>query len=92
MFSTLSFWTNYNRTFSAKANYGVLISIETVFLTRGATTIIIGKATAKANTQDLSQSVIKSSTQPKLKNVITKDIIKDIMNDITNAKTICWYR
>jgi len=48
--------------------------------------MIVGKATAKANSQACSQTEIISLTKPTLKTVITNDIMKDISNDIKKEK------
>jgi hypothetical protein len=53
----------------------------------GETIMIVGKATMKAKLLACNQRLIKFVTRPRLKKLITKDIIPDINNAIKNEKT-----
>jgi hypothetical protein len=64
-----------------------LTNKETKILTMGVTNKITGKATTKAKPQASNQINIIFSTNPKLKRLMTNDMIPDINNAIINEKT-----
>jgi hypothetical protein len=51
---------------------------------------MVGKATIKAKLHALIQISIRLLTKPKLKILMTNDIIPDIRNAIINENTIFW--
>ena len=74
-------------------SYGLLVGCitnTTNLLTKGDTNIMHGKAIEKAKLHACSQRLIMSSTQPRLKMLITNDMMADISNDMKNEKTIFW--
>ena len=66
------------------------ITKVTNLLTKGDTKTIHGKAIEKAKLHACSQRLMMSSTQPRLKMLMTNDMMADISNDMKNEKTIFW--
>jgi len=63
----------------------------TKILTTGVTIKITGKATIKANPQAFSQIKKMFSMKPKLKRLMTKDMMPDINNAIKKENRRLWY-